>query len=117
MNLLIDLYDNSLIYHPNIFFPVLFLLSILGLILLIAGAIFLNSEFKKIAKEIKVNLKKIKIQKRERIKIYTPKLTINIFYSIKFTWNFIVKIHKILRRFQLSVGKIIMKIKKEVLID
>lgn len=117
MRLLIDLYDNSLIYYPNIFLPLLFLLSILGIILLIGLIVLLNKESKQIAIEIKINLSKIKIKKRERIKIPTAKLTTNIFYLVKFARNFIVKINNILKYFKLQTEKTITKIRKEVLID
>lgn len=117
MNSLINLYDNSLIYYPNIFFPLFLLFSILGIILLVIVSLLLVREFTKIYKEIRINLSKIKIKKRKGIKISTSKLTIKVFYLIKFAWNFIVKINNMLRHLKLKMEKIIMKIKKDVLVD
>ncbi len=109
MNFLIELYDNSLIYYPNVFFPLLFLSGILGIILMIKGTIFLNRKFTKIVKKIKI--------KSRRMKISTPKLTISIFYLVKFAWIFIAKVNNVLSYFELRIEKIIAKIKKEILID
>lgn len=117
MNFLIDLYDNFLIYYPNIFFPLLFLLSILGIILLVKLTVFLSKESKRIVKEIKISLSKMKIKKRKGIKISTSKLAKNIFYVIKLVWNFIAKMSNKLKNIKLKVDKTLMKIKKEVLID
>lgn len=117
MNFLIEIYDNSLIYYPNLFFPILFLLSILGIVLLVRLIIFLSKESKGIARGIKINLSKIKIKKRERVKFSTSKLTDNIFYAVKSTRNFIIKINNTLRNIRQKIEKIMMRIKREVLID
>lgn len=117
MNFLIEIYDNFLIYYPNIFFPFLFLLSILGTILLFRLIIFLNKESRRIARGIRINLGKVKIKKIERVEITTPKLTINFFHLVKFVWILIIKISNTLGYLKLIIGKIVAKIKKEVLID
>lgn len=117
MNFLIDLYDNFLIYDPNIFFPLLFLLSILGIILLVKLTVFLSKESKGIVKEIKISLRKIKLKKRWRIKIPKSKLRINIFNLIKFVNDFVTEVNNILGHSRFKVEKIIMKIKKEIFID
>jgi hypothetical protein len=99
---LIFLYDNLLIYYPNVFLPLLFLLGILMSILLIKGTVFLVWAFAKITKKVTMNLGKIKSIRQERRK------------SI---WNFFIKINNAFKCLRFQVEKIIIKIKKEVLID
>lgn len=117
MKFLIDSYDNALIYYPNIFFPLFLLFSILGIILLVRVSLLLVREFTKISKEIKINLSKIKIKKRKGIKISTSKLTKTIFRLGIGVYGFIIKINSVFKDFKYWIEKIIMKIKKEVLID
>lgn len=117
MNFLIEIYDNFLIYYPNIFFPFLFLLSIVGIFLLFRLIIFLNKKSRRIAREIKINLSKIIVKKRVRIKIVSSKFTISIFYPVKVICNSIAKISNIFEHLKLRIKKIIARIKKEVLID
>lgn len=117
MNFLIDLYDNSLIYHPNIFFPLFLLFSVLGTILLIETSFFLIRESIKVAKEIRVTLSKIKIKKRIRIKISTPKFPKLSFHIGLDVWDFIIKAKNIFKSLNSQTEKIITKIKKEILID
>ena len=86
---LIDLYDNVLIYNPNIFFPVIISVGILILILIINLAFLLGKKITIVPKEINNNLRKIKrikLQKVYRIRLSPTKLMINIIKSIiKFT--------------------------------
>ncbi len=117
MELLISLYDNFLIYYPNIFFPLFLLFVILGVILLVKGAIFLNREFTKISKEVKINLRKIKITRKARINFSPSKFTKSVFYIVKAISNFYTKVNNSLKRCILQVEKIIVRIKKEIVID
>lgn len=123
MNLLIDLYDNALIYYPNAFFLIVFIVSILGLIFLIKSIIILNGKIKKVIKEVNYELRQIKIKKIKSRKIRIIKFspTKTIFNFLKF----VVKIVKIILAFvniffkylEQQILKLVRKIGKEILID
>lgn len=85
MEFLISFYDNALIYYPNAFFPVLFLISILGIILISIGIIFVWKKIRKIIEEIKSNLKKIKRIKREERNRISFAQIIRVFFERKKT--------------------------------
>jgi len=92
-------------------------LSILGLILLVRGVVFLNMEFTKIIKEVKINLRKRKIVRKAGVKFPPSKFTRNVIYIVKSIWGILIRIRSVLKCLKLQIGKIIIKIKKEVLID
>ena len=119
MDFLIFFYDNALIYYPNVFFAVLFFVSILGIVLVCIGIIVLWKKIKGVIEEIKSNLKqigRIKINERKRI---------SFVYIIKFlTISFLDMIGVFLTRINTTLGyiesrteKIIKKIEKEVFVQ
>lgn len=127
MDILISLYDNLLIYHPNIFFTTLFLIGILGIILTINGIIYLNRELKKIIREIKNDIgkagthRKIKIDKDLSFS-HLEKFVIRVFMK---TFGYILcVIRKILlginagfEYLQLRTERVFKKIEKEIFIE
>lgn len=115
MELLISFYDNFLIYHPNIFFPSLFLLCVLGVVFLIMGIISIRKGLKKIAKEVKSNLSKVGTNNRRKFPLSIQ--TINISFYTKFIANLFVGISQLLRYTQSKIEKILKRIGKEILID
>lgn len=117
MNEIINLYDNFLIYYPNIFFPLLFLLNILGLFLLVKGIIFIKKKFIKTTKEIIFYFSRIKIKKKARIELPSANFAKNGIYILNNALSFYIKINKLFRYSISQIEKIIAKIKKEVLID
>lgn len=106
MNSLIYLYDNFLIYYPNVFFPALFLIGILGLILLGKAIILLNKNI--------LELKK-KVGKRK----FSFDLPIqkNFKLILLLTINLCILIDKVLTYSQFHIEKIIKKIRKEIFIE
>lgn len=128
MKELISLYDNVLIYYPNVFFPVLFFLGIILIIFVIKGIVFLSKGTVLVIREIKRELKnrvkqrkkQVKIKQKERISfiqviedifkknkapfLRNAKIT---FFRICTTSIFITS----------KIEKIIKKIKKEILIE
>jgi hypothetical protein len=115
MEFLISSYDNALIYYPNIFFPVLFLLCVLGAVFLIMVIISISKEFRKIAKEIKSNLSKVRTNYRSNFLLSIQ--TINFSFYTKFIVKLFLGINKLLRHFQAKIEKILRRIGKEILID
>ena len=113
MELLISFYDNSLIYYPNIFFPALFLLCVLGVVFLIKRVIYINKEFRKIVKEIKSNLSKVGTNNRSKFLTRS----VNISFYIKFIGNLFIGINKLLKYFLLKIESVLKRIGKEILID
>ena len=83
MEFLISFYDNALIYYPNVFFAVLFFISILGIILVSIEIIILWKKIRKAVEKIKSNLKQIKrIKRNERKKIPFVQI-ISVFFEKK----------------------------------
>ena len=134
MDFLISFYDNALIYYPNVFFAVLFFISILGIILVSIGIIVLWKNIGRVIEEIKSNLKQIKrIERNERKKIHFAQIIRVFFEKKKISFVYIVRflaisfahmirvtfirINKALGYIESQTEKIVMKIKKEVLID
>ncbi len=134
MEILISFYDNALIYYPNVFFAVLFFVSILGIILVSIGIILLWKNIKRVIEEIKSTLKQIKkIKNNERkrisfvpmIRIFFEKkkisfvciikyLTISFVHMIKVTF---IRINTALGYIESQAEKIAKKIEKEILIE
>ena len=97
MKELISLYDSALIYYPNVFFPVLFFLGILGIILVCIGIIVLWKKIGRVIEEIKDDLKQTKIKERNRISFF-PMLRVlferkktSFFYIVRLSVVFLVR--------------------------
>lgn len=122
MKELISLYDNTLIYYPNVFFPVLFSLSILGIIFVSIEIIALGKKIKRITEEIKRNLnnKKKKVSSISITKALLKREKIFLTYFIFFIHIikvFFIQINTLLVWFELQITKIVKKVGKEVLIE
>lgn len=111
MFFLIFFYDNFLIYYPNIFFAVLLLLSIVAIILIIKGVIYLSQKIKKIVRETrneinKIRINTIKIDKNllveKIIGIYKIALQIIKIYFLVISWR-----HKVVRIYALISKKVV----------
>ena len=131
MEFLISLYDNALIYYPNVFFAVLFFISILVIILVCIGIIVLWKKIGRVIEEIKNDLKQIKIKERNRIS-FVPKLRvfferkkISSFYTVRVSTVFLIRVvrvtfirvNTILGYIESQAERIIKKIGKEILIE
>ena len=133
MDFLISLYDNSLLYYPNVFFATLFLFGILVLILILKGIIYTIKELKKIVRDIKndignirisqIRIKKIKIDKNLSlasffIKEFLIKKFIKSFKgALKIIKIIVIRINASLQYLQLKIEKIFKKIEKEIFIE
>lgn len=98
MNLLINFYDNFLIYYPNIFFPVLFLIVVLIVIFVIKIIKILFSNVKDFGK---INLQKVKITN-------FPLILLAIFFN---------KLNKMLNNLEVRIETLFKKISKEIFIE
>lgn len=116
MSLLIYLYDNSLIYYPNVFFPLLFLLSILGIILVSIGIIILGKQIRRVIKEIKSNLRQKKRIKKEKKTSFIQAVLFLIIFFVHMIKVIFIKINTMLEYIEFKVEKIVKKIGKEILI-
>lgn len=83
MKPIVFLYDNALIYYPNVFFAVLFFISILGIVLVGIGIIVLGKEIRRVIEEIKSILKQIKSIKIKERKRMSFLLMVRIFFEKK----------------------------------
>ncbi len=122
MEELISLYDNALIYYPNIFFPALFFLSILGIIFISIEIIVLSKKVRRFIEEIKSNLnnKKKKASSISITKALLKRKKIFLIYFIFFIHIikvFLIQINTLLVWLELQIKKIIKKVEKEVLIE
>lgn len=133
MEFLISLYDNALIYYPNVFFLVVFFLSILGVITIGIGIIVVWKKIKRVIQEVKSNLKQIKkIGRGERkrmslapmVRIFFEKKKILLAYIIRFLATsfaytirvFFVRINTVLGYIESKTKKIVKKIEEEIFI-
>lgn len=134
MEFLISLYDNVLIYYPNVFFAVLFFISILGIILVSIGIIFLWKKSKRVIEEIKSSLKQIKriksnerrripfaqmirvfFERKKRSFVYIIRvLTISFAHMIKVIF---IRINTALEYIESQAEKIVKKIGKEIFFE
>lgn len=131
MEFLISFYDNALIYYPNVFFTVLFFISIVGIVLVSLGIIVLGKKIRRVIQEIKNDLKQIKRKERKRIsfvpmvRVFFERkklsfvciirfLTIYFAHMIKVTF---IRINTALGYIESQAEKIIKKIGKEILIE
>ena len=131
MEILIFFYDNALIYYPNVFFAVLFFISILGIILVCIGTIALWGKVGRVIEEIKNDLKQIKIKERNKIsffpmlRVFFERKKIFFFYNLRVLTVFLIRVVRIifirintaLEHIEARTERIIKKIGKEVLID
>lgn len=108
MKLLIDLYDNALIYYPNVFFIILFFLSILGIIFVSVGIIALSKEVKRVAEERK------KISFVQIISVFFERNTI---FFLRIMIATFIRINRVLGYIESQTKKIFKKIGKEILIE
>lgn len=109
MNELISLYNNSLIYFPNIFFLLLLLLGIIAVFFLSKVSVLAKKKAALYVKKLKKNVKQIHINKKSRIK---TGLSIN-----RIIKNILIIINLIFLYIEVKTDKIIKKIEKEILID
>ncbi len=131
MEILISIYDNALIYYPNVFFAVLFFIGILGIILVSIGIIVLWKKIRRVIEEIKSNLKQIKIKERKRIslvsivKVFFERKKISFFYIVRVSTVFLIRVVRVafirintaLGHIESQTEKIVKRIGKEVLIE
>lgn len=122
MKELISLYDNALIYYPNVFFPVLFSLSILGIIFVSIEIIVLSRKIRRVVEEIKSNLnnkkKKVSFVSITRVFLKRKKIFfIHIRKVYLFTKAYLIRTNTLLARLELQIKKIVKKIGKEIIIE
>lgn len=123
MDLLISLYDNTLIYYPNVFFAILFFISILGIILVSIGIIALWKEVRRVIKEMKSSLKQVKRIKKEERKRTPFVQIVNVFFArnriffLQVIRVIFIRMNTLLMRVESRTEKIIKKIGKEILIE
>jgi len=109
MNELISLYNNSLIYFPNIFFLLLLILGPTAVFFLSKVSILAKKKAAVYIKKLKENVKQIHINKKSRIKT-----GLSIKRIIK---NILIIINLIFLYIEVKTDKIIKKIEKEILIN
>ena len=134
MDYLISLYDNALIYYPNVFFAALFFIIVLGIVSISIGIILIGKKIKVILKQIRNNLKqikRIKIKEKKKIsfapivRVFFEKKRTSLVCIIGFLIIFFgraikvtfIRINTALGYIESQTEKIIKKIGKEVLID
>lgn len=130
MDLLTFFYDSALIYYPNVFFAVLFFVSILGIIVINIGVILLWKKVKRVIQEIKNDLKQIRIKEREKIsfsqmiRVFLKRKKTSFFYFVRVLAVFLIRMVRVtfirtntaLGYIESQTEKIIKKIKKEIFI-
>lgn len=104
MKILISFYDNVLIYYPNLFFAVLFFVSILGIVLFAIGIVVFERAVEKFIKTIRNRLNQKKIKERKK------------FFSVRMARVVFIRINTSLGYIESQIEKIIKKIEKEILI-
>ena len=131
MEFLISFYDNALIYYPNVFFAVLFFISILVIILVCIGIIVLWKKIRRVVEEIKNDLKQIGRKEKKRISfarmasVFFERKKIFFVYIVRALIVFLanmtriafIRINTALEYIETRTERIIEKIGKEVLID
>ncbi len=108
MKLLINLYDDALIYYPNAFFLVLFFLSVLGIIFVSVGIIIISKGVKRVTEERK------KISLVQIISVFFERNIIFFLQVIRVTF---IRINRTLGYIESQTKKIFKKIRKEILIE
>lgn len=110
MNELVNLYNNSLIYFPNIFFLLLLIVGTIAVFFLTKVSILAKEKAEMYVKKLKKNIKQIHLNKKtSRVKTGS-----SISRIIK---NILVIINLIFLYIEVKTDKIIKKIEKEILID
>ncbi len=120
MEFLISFYDNALIYYPNVFFAVLFFISILGIILVSIGIIVFGKKIRRVIEEIKNDLKQIKIKERKKISfahMVRVFLARNRIFFLQVIIVIFIRINTALGHIESRTERIIKKIGKEILIE
>lgn len=119
MELLISLYDNALIYYPNISLPLFGLLIVFGLFFLLKIVAALVQSLRKTVSEINRDLKHISIKDIKIKKISEIKLSlVNILLtSFRLIITIISSIINALLYVALHIRRILKKIRKEILIE
>ena len=131
MEILISFYDNALIYYPNVFFAVLFFISILVIILVCIGIIVLWKKIGRVIEEIKNDLKQIKRKEIKKIslaqmtRVFFERKKISFFYTVRISTVFLIRVvrvtfirvNTILGYIESQAERIIKKIGKEILIE
>ncbi len=108
MKLLINLYDDALIYYPNAFFLVLFFLSVLGIIFVSVGIIIISKGVKRVTEERK------KISLVQIISVFFER---NIIFFLQVIRATFIRINRTLGYIESQTKKIFKKIRKEILIE
>ena len=108
MKLLINLYDDALIYYPNAFFLVLFFLSVLGIIFVSVGIIIISKGVKRVTEE----RKKISL-----VQIISAFFERNIIFFLQVIRATFIRINRTLGYIESQTKKIFKKIRKEILIE
>ena len=116
MKELISLYDNALIYYPNVFFPIIFSLSILGIISVSIEIIVFSRKIRRVVEEIRSNLNNKK-KKASFVSITRVFLKRKKIFFIQITKVFFIQINTLLVWLESQTEKIIKKIGKEILIE
>lgn len=124
MEQLISSYDHTLIYYPNLFFPIFFLFCCIAIFFIIKAIIRLNSYLILLLGEISNAVKRIRIKKNLKLtKIQIRKspsrkyLVVFSNYAFIYLQIFVKTTNNIVRLFSRKTNSIIEKIKKEVLIN
>jgi len=104
MDALISLYDNALIYYPNVFLAAIFLFSFLIVIFLIQTIIYVSTF------RFSIRIKSYNYPKK------FPKISISN-YPIIVMEKFIIQSIRFLEKTEMRTEKLIKKIGKEILID
>lgn len=131
MEELISLYDNTLIYYPNVFFVVLFFTGILGTIIVGIGISILRERVRRAIKKIKSSLKRIKVEEKKKTpfnqmaSIFLQKKRTSAVYIIKTSIVFfiyiirtaVIRANTLLISIESQTERVIRKIGKEILIE
>ena len=115
----ISLYDNLLIYYPNVFFLALFFLSILGIIFVSIAIIVLARKVRRVAEEIKrdLNNKKKKVSLVSITRVFLKRKNIFFTHITKVIKVSLSRTNTLLGLLELQIKKIVKKVGKEILID
>lgn len=119
MDFLISFCDNALIYYPNLFFAVLFFVSILGIVLVVMGIVVLGRKVGKFIKAITSSLKQKKIKEKRKISfaqmasVFFKRKKISLALMAEVTF---IRVNKALGYIESQAEKIVKKIGKEIFI-
>jgi hypothetical protein len=119
MAYIISFYDNSLLYYPNLFFVVLFIIGIIGITLISIGMVVFRKKAIIIIEGVRSNLKQTRrIRNNERKKISPAYIieyaTVSFIRIIKVIF---IRVNRVLECVEFQVERIIKRIGKEILLD